>query len=214
MPNTARMLGFPPQLALIAPKIKISLGNMTTPTVAFSSESDAAVSRIIGRYPTLHAALIPVLWVAQRQFGTITQAVMELVAERRELPATKVASTATFYSMFNKRPVGRYHVQICKNISCYLRRSDDTTAALAEAIGAAPGETTPDGLFTFSQVECLAACGRAPVVQVNEDYHEWVSPSKARELIASLRAEAGAQPASAPQAATPEGPERARFPPA
>ncbi len=169
-------------------------------TLAFSDESDEEIARIMKRYPTRLAALIPTLWVAQHEFGTVTREVMELVATRLDLPTAKVITTATFYTMFNKKPVGRFHVQVCKNISCYLRRSDDVTAALKDAIGVGPGETTADGLFTLSEVECLAACGRAPAVQVNKTYHEWATPEGMRQLVADLRASVNAAPMPPPEA--------------
>ncbi|HRE88714.1 MAG TPA: NAD(P)H-dependent oxidoreductase subunit E [Myxococcota bacterium] len=158
---------------------------------AFSKAALEAIATLRERYPTNQAALIPTLFVAQREFGYLTPATLELVAETLGLPATKVASTATFYTMFNKEPVGRFHIQVCKNISCYLRGSDDVTRAIEDECDVDCGATTSDGLFTLTEVECLAACGRAPVVQVNEDYHEWVTPEGARQLVESLRSKAG-----------------------
>ncbi|MCC6625505.1 MAG: NAD(P)H-dependent oxidoreductase subunit E [Deltaproteobacteria bacterium] len=158
--------------------------------VAFSAAAAAEIARIRQRYPTALAALIPTLFVAQREFGWLPDEVLELVATTLGVPATKVRSTATFYTMLKKEPTGRVHVQVCKNISCYLRRSDDVTAAWEDELGIACGETTDDGEFTLSEVECLAACGRAPVVQINEEYHEWQTPETTRALAQGLRREA------------------------
>lgn len=155
--------------------------------LAFSAEAQAKIEALRKRYPTNQAALIPVLFVAQRDFGYLSAPALELVAQTLELPVTKVISTATFYTMLNKQPVGRHHVQVCKNISCYLRGSDEVTAAFEAAMGIECGDTTKDGCFTLSEVECLAACGRAPVVQVNETYHEWVTPEQATALVETLR---------------------------
>jgi len=155
----------------------------------FSAKASQDIAQLRKRYPTTQAALIPVLFVAQRELGCLNAAVMELVATTLELPVTKVVSTATFYTMLNKKPVGRFHLQVCKNISCYLGGSDDVRHALEEALGLEVGKTTADGLFTLSEVECLAACGRAPVVQVNETYHEWVTAEDARRLVENCRAE-------------------------
>lgn len=160
------------------------------PKPTFSKAALETIATLRKRYPTHQAALIPTLFVAQREFGYLTPAALELVAETLGLPVTKVASTATFYTMFNKEPVGRFHVQVCKNISCYLRGSDDVTRAIEDECDVDCGATTPDGLFTLTEVECLAACGRAPVVQVNEDYHESMTPDGARQLIESLRSKA------------------------
>ncbi len=153
---------------------------------AYSPQAAAEIANIRGRYPTNLAALIPTLFVAQREFGVIDEDAMKLVAETLDVPLTKVSATATFYTMFNKEPVGRYHVQVCKNISCYLRNSDAVTHELCKTLGVHPGETTRDGQFTLTEVECLAACGRAPVVQINEDYHEWQTPESIRAIIDRL----------------------------
>ncbi|MCB9736292.1 MAG: NAD(P)H-dependent oxidoreductase subunit E [Deltaproteobacteria bacterium] len=161
--------------------------------LAFSPEANDQIDAILKRYPTRLAALIPVLFVAQRTFGYLSSEAMELVAARLDLPPAQVISTATFYTMFNKKPVGRYHVQVCKNISCYLRGADEVTSCLSEKLGVRPGGTTPDGAFTLEEVECLAACGRAPVVQVNEQYHEWQTRESAAALVAELREKAGAK---------------------
>lgn len=157
---------------------------------ALSPEADAKIEAILARYPTRLAALIPVLWVVQRELGHLTPETLELVAERLDIPAAKVIATATFYTMFHKKPVGRYHVQVCKNISCYLRGSDEVTTCVERKLGVRPGETTADGLFTLEEVECLAACGRAPVVQVNEDYYEWQTAEQIEALLEQLAAKA------------------------
>lgn len=161
---------------------------------AFSPETAAAIERIRARYPTNLAALIPTLFEAQKQFGYLSEGVLELVAETLDVPVTKVISTATFYTMLNKEPVGRHHVQVCKNISCYLRNSDAVTRELERCLGVGPGETTDDGAFTLTEVECLAACGRAPVVQINETYYEWQTPDSIRSVIDGLRSESPAVP--------------------
>jgi len=160
---------------------------------AFSPQADAEIEAILKRYPERLAALIPTLWVAQRQFGWLSQETLELVARRLDLAPAQVISTATFYTMFHKKPVGRYHVQVCRNISCYLRGADDVTAAASAKLGVKPGQTTPDGRFTLEEVECLAACGRGPVVQVNTVYHEWQTPESVHALIDQLAAQDAAK---------------------
>lgn len=157
----------------------------------FSAEAAKDIAELRKRYPTDLAALIPTLFVAQREFGHLDDEAMTLVAATLGVPVSKVASTATFYTMFNKAPVGRFHIQVCKNISCYLRNSDAVTRALIDALGIHPGETSEDGLFTLTEVECLAACGRAPIVQINEDTHEWQTPADAQRLVAELKTHAG-----------------------
>lgn len=158
--------------------------------LAFSSEAEQRIDALVARYPERQAALIPVLWLAQREFGYLSTEVMQLIAGRLDLPEAKVIHTATFYSMFHKRPVGRYHLQLCKTLSCYLRHSDSLVERIADKLGIGPGETTPDKLFTLELVECLAACGTAPVVQVNEDYYESLTPDKLDKLLDELAAKA------------------------
>lgn len=156
--------------------------------LAFSTEANKEIDDIVGRYPERQAALIPVLWVAQEQFGYLTIEAMELVAERLELPRAKVINTATFYTMFHKKPVGKYHLQLCRTLSCYLRGSDALEECIHKKLGIKHGETTADKLFSMEEVECLAACGTAPVVQVNRDMVENLTPDKLEALLDELAA--------------------------
>ena len=156
--------------------------------LAFGTEADRKIDEIVKRYPERAAALIPVLFVAQEEFGYLSTEGLALVAERLQLPASKVINTATFYTMLHKKPVGTYHLQVCKNISCYLRGSDALVQCVREELNIGMGETTSDKLFTLSGVECLASCGTAPVVQVNEDYHESMNADRLRVLLGALRA--------------------------
>jgi NADH-quinone oxidoreductase E subunit len=156
-------------------------------TLAFSTEADRKIDEIVQRYPERSAALIPVLFVTQEEFGYLNTDALSLVAQRLDLPEAKVASTATFYTMFHKKPVGEYHLQVCKNISCYLRGADELVKCVREELGIGMGETTSDKRFTLTGVECLAACGTAPVVQVNEDYKESMSYDAMKDLIKELR---------------------------
>jgi NADH-quinone oxidoreductase E subunit len=158
--------------------------------LAFSPEADREISEIIGRYPDRAAALIPVLFVAQDEFAYLNEEVLELVARRLELSAAKVLNTATFYTMLRKAPVGRHHVQVCRTLSCYLRGADQLTAVAQRKLGIGVGETTGDGKFTLEGVECLAACGTAPVVRVNDVYHEGMTPQSFEALLDRLAAEA------------------------
>jgi NADH-quinone oxidoreductase E subunit len=129
--------------------------------------------------------------VAQHEFGYLNTDALELVASRLDLPAAKVINTATFYTMLHKKPIGRIHLQVCKNISCYLRGSDKLVECIKSELGIGLGETTSDKQFTLSGVECLAACGTAPVVQVNEDYHESMNVETMRTLIRGLASGGG-----------------------
>ncbi len=157
--------------------------------LAFSADNEARIGRLLAEYPDPKACLLPALYIAQEQFGYLTHEVMELVAERIGLPPGEVLSTATFYSMFKKRPTGKYHIQVCGNVSCFLKGSDRLMAALEKMLGIRDGETTEDGLFTLSTVQCLAACGTAPALQVNDTYHEEMTPEKVVALVNRLREE-------------------------
>ncbi len=158
--------------------------------VAFTAAAEQEINALLARYPVPMAALIPILFLAQREFGYLTQEVLELVAGRLDLPPAKVLNTATFYTMLHKRPVGRHHVQVCKTLSCFLRGSDHVLACLEHKLGVSKGETTPDRLFTLETVECLAACGTAPVVRVDDVYHESITVEAAEALIDTLRSAA------------------------
>ena len=158
-------------------------------SVVFSAASQTRIAELLTRYPRKQGALIPVLYLAQDEFGWLKPGVMQLVADTLELPLSSVLATAMFYTMFHKKPVGRFHVQICTNISCYLLGSDALMDVAQDALGIAPGETTADGLFTLESVQCLCACDRAPTLQINKDDHFKVTPQKFKELLASLKTE-------------------------
>jgi len=140
--------------------------------IQFSSGALEEYQRILGKYPVKRAAIMPALWLAQEEFGWLSNEAMEYVAGLLELPPAFVASVASFYTMYNKRPVGRHHVQVCTNLSCALRGSDAIVDCLRSRLGIGLGETTADGRFTLSEVECLGSCGTAPMMQVDDDFWE------------------------------------------
>jgi NADH-quinone oxidoreductase subunit E len=143
-------------------------------SLQFSEETERAFQKILTRYPETHrrAALLPTLYLAQAEFGYVSVEAMEYVARRLALPPSKVLQVATFYTMYNKTPVGERHIQVCKSISCALMGGFSLLEYLEEKLKVHAGETTPDGRFTLWEVECLAGCGYAPMLQCNEDYHE------------------------------------------
>lgn len=157
-------------------------------SLVFSDENKARIDALKARYPNAMAACLPVLYLAQEQFGQVSPEAMDLVARTLDLPPAHVYGVATFYTMFNKKPVGTYHVQACTNVSCMICGAYEVMARLEKKLGIRRGETTPDGLFTLTEVECLAYCGTAPAVQVNDVIHELVSPDKVDELIDALKA--------------------------
>ena len=147
---------------------------------AWDQENAARVPEIVGRYPAgrQHSAIIPLLDLAQRQVGAETNTqgwlpvpVIEFVARELEMPYIRAYEVATFYTMFNLVPVGRFHVQVCGTTPCMLRGSDDVLAACKNK-GMIKGKTTPDGMFTLTEVECLGVCANAPMVQINDDNYE------------------------------------------
>ena len=139
----------------------------------FSESAEEQFQNILSRYPEGHrrAALLPTLHLAQKEFGYVSVDAMEYVARRLDLPPSKVLHVATFYTMYNKSRVGQRHVQVCKSISCAVMRAYSLVEYLEGRLGVSAGETTPDGKFTLSEVECLAVCGYAPALQCNDDYH-------------------------------------------
>ena len=168
---------------------------------AFSAENVARADAFIARYPSGRqaSAVLPLLDLAQRQCGNwLPQAAIEHVAEYLEMPRMRVMECATFYSMFNLRPVGRHFVQLCRTTPCWLRGSDDLVAAFKTWAGCGVGETTGDGQFTLIEVECLGACANAPMVQINDDYYEDLTPETFIEVLQRLRA--GKQPRVGSQA--------------
>jgi len=144
--------------------------------------------KIVTRYPEARAALLPTLNLAQELRGHISPETMDRVAELLGLPDAYVRGVTTFYTMYNKRPVGRFLIQVCTNISCNLCGADDVYRAFLEATGTEPGETSGDGDFTVMEVECLAACGFPTAVQINSRYYENVTPDDVPAILARLRA--------------------------
>ena len=144
----------------------------------------------IAKYPPDRkgSAVLALLDLAQRQYGWLPRAAMDKVAEMLEMAPIRVYEVATFYTMFNLRPVGRYLLQACTTTPCWLRGSDDVVAACERKLGIAMGETTADGLFTLVEVECLGACVNAPVLQVNNDFYEDLNGPATEKLLDALRA--------------------------
>ncbi|HEX8574001.1 MAG TPA: NADH-quinone oxidoreductase subunit NuoE [Allosphingosinicella sp.] len=172
---------------------------------AFTKENDRTAKLLVGRYPPgrQQSAIIPLLDLAQRQVGAETQTqgwlpipVIEYVAAYLGMPYIRAYEVATFYTMFNLRPVGRFHVQVCGTTPCMLRGSDDVFAA-CKAKGLKKGRTTEDGLFTLSEVECLGACANAPMVQINDDNYEDLTFETTSAILEALAR--GEMPKPGPQ---------------
>jgi NADH-quinone oxidoreductase subunit E len=154
--------------------------------VEFSKSSLEAYERIVAKYPVKRAAIMPVLWLAQKEFGWLSAEVQQYVADLMGFPLAWVSGLASFYTMYYKKPVGRHHVQVCTNVSCMLRGSDAIVRAIEDRLGITLGQTTADGKFTLDEVECLASCGTAPMMQVNDDYLENLTPESTLEVLERL----------------------------
>jgi NADH-quinone oxidoreductase subunit E len=156
------------------------------------------IRRILAKYPEgqKRSAVMPLLFLAQRQPGYISQKALDEIAEILEISSTDVASIAGFYTLFHEGPGGRYRIQICTDLPCALRGAEQFMKEVCAELGIEPNQTTPDGVFTIEEVKCLAACHRAPMFQVQGDgeiiYYEHQTIETARELFAELRRKAAA----------------------
>ena len=165
----------------------------------FTPENEKRIEAIISIYPDGHkaAALIPVLDLAQRQHGWLPISAMHEVARILEVPRMRAYEVATFYTMFNRQPVGKYFLQVCATTPCMLRGAETITQAIEKKLGIHVGETTKDGLFTLAEVECLGACVNAPMVQVNDDYYEDLTVKDVDEILDDFKA--GKKPKPGPR---------------
>ena len=163
---------------------------------AFDADSEAQIPPLLAKYPhgKQASAVIPMLYIVQnqmkRQTGSawVPKVAMDEVARRLEMPPIRVYEVATFYFMFNLKPVGTWHLQVCTTTPCWLRGSDEVTAACRAATGIQGwGETSADGVFTMTEVECVGACVNAPVIQVNDDLYEDLDAETTRQLLDALR---------------------------
>ena len=165
-------------------------------SVQFSEKAMQEVQRLVGRYPEgkHKSALIPVLHLAQQEFGGwLSTETMDYVATVLNLKPIEVYEVATLYSMYNLKPVGKYLFEVCQTGPCMLNGSDDIVAYIYEKLGIKPGETTADGLFTLKTVECLGACGYAPMMQLGKHYREHLTKEKVDAVVAECRNTAATQ---------------------
>ncbi|TPP61037.1 NADH-ubiquinone oxidoreductase subunit [Fasciola gigantica] len=167
----------------------------------FTPENKARLDAIIANYPKnfKSAAILPALDLAQRQNGWLSISCMNKVAELLEVPRMRIYEVATFYTMFNREPVGKYHIQLCTTTPCMLGGvgSDKILEAIQNHLGIKPGQTTEDNLFTLNEVECLGACVNAPMMQINDDYYEDLTVEDAARILDELKA--GKKPKPGPQ---------------
>jgi NADH-quinone oxidoreductase subunit E len=155
--------------------------------MGLAEKSKAEITRLLAEFPDMQSALLPALMLAQKDYGGwLPEQAFDEVAALMSLPATLVASTATFYTMLNRRPVGLHLLQVCTNISCSLLGAQRLVEHLGHKLGICVGETTPDGRFTLLEVECLGSCGAAPAMQVDGAYYENLTQERIDHILASL----------------------------
>jgi NADH-quinone oxidoreductase E subunit len=147
------------------------------------------IAELKDKYPQKRSAILPAMHVILEEVGYYNSEIQKQVAQLLDLSEMDVAETVSFYTYFPKQGVGKYHIQVCTNVSCMLSGAEQLVSYLEEKLKIKVGETTPDGLFTLSQVECLGSCGTAPVMQINQTYHENLTRAKVEQIIEDLKKE-------------------------
>ncbi len=154
--------------------------------IKFTDENIEKLENDFKHYPTKQAVLLNALWLAQEQFGWISKEVMEYIGDYLEIPHEHVYGVVQFYTMFNKKPTGKNHLQVCTNVSCMIRGGYNAMDYISKKLNIKPGETTPDGKFSLTEVECLGSCGTAPMMQVNNFFEENLTNEKIDKIISEL----------------------------
>lgn len=155
--------------------------------IEFNENELNQVDEIKKRYPTSQAALMPVLYMIQEKYGWISQEAMQYAAKLLDVTEEHVLGVVTFYTMYNTKPVGKFHLQVCTNVSCMLRGAYDLMKSIEQELGVKKGETTTDEMFTITEVECLGSCGTAPMIQINDDFHENLTLESTKTLLSNMK---------------------------
>jgi NADH-quinone oxidoreductase E subunit len=154
----------------------------------FSQSAIDEINALRPRYPTTEALLLPVLHIAQREWGGwLPNEAIEAVAAELDLPVAKVYGVVTFYDLYHQKPVGRHRIRVCTNLSCQLRGSDEIMEAIHKELGVGEDEVTPDGRCSYVHFECLGSCDTAPMMMVDDDYHENLTPNRVRQILKGLK---------------------------
>lgn len=149
----------------------------------FGPEVEAEMEAHLAKYPAKRSAILPLMFIVQRERGYLDPPGVAYLADRLGVRITDIWEVATFYSMINTEPVGKYHIQVCRTLSCKIMGAGRVTEQCSNRLGIKPGETSADGRFSLSEVECLGSCGTAPMLQLNFDYHENLTPEKVEQLL-------------------------------
>jgi NADH-quinone oxidoreductase E subunit len=153
----------------------------------YSEANERKIDELLTHYPVKRSAILPALFIAQEEHGYVTDEDVKYLARRLEMRVNEVEEVVTFYSMYSRKPIGRYKLQVCRTISCLLVGAERITEHISDKLGVRVGGTTGDGKFTLQEVECLGYCDLAPCLQVNFDYHERVTPERVDEIINELK---------------------------
>ena len=156
------------------------------PPTPLPAELCRKIDELMGLYAQSRAALLPALHEAQDRFGFISSGVEQSIAHYMKIPLVDVHEVVTFYSLFHKKPYGKYWIQLCRTTSCWLRGGEEIEAHIQNKLGIKAGETTPDGKFTFETAECLCACEKAPMMSINGKYYGPLTPGKIDEILGGL----------------------------
>ncbi len=152
----------------------------------YSEANERKLDEIISYYPVKRSAILPALYIAQEEHGYVTDDDVKYLAERLDMRINEVEEVVTFYTMYSRKPIGKYKLQVCRTVSCMLLGAEQITGRISGKLGVDIGGTTPDGKFTLVEVECLGYCDLAPCLQVNFDYHEKVTPERVDEILTGL----------------------------
>ena len=149
----------------------------------FTPENEIKFQEYVSRYPIIDSVMLPALWLVQEQIGWVSPEAMVYVADRIGKTPIQVYEVATLYTMFNLKPIGKYHIELCKTLSCMLNGSKELKKHIKDTLGLEPGQTSADGMFTFSEVECQGACGDAPMIALNNVYHGKLTKESLDKII-------------------------------
>ena len=149
----------------------------------FTPENEVKFQEYVSRYPVIDSVMLPALWLVQEQESWVSPESMIYVADKLGKTPIQVYEVATFYTMFNLKPIGKYHIELCKTLSCMLNGSKELKKHIKDTLGLEPGQTSADGMFTFSEVECQGACGDAPMIALNNVYHGKLTKESLDKII-------------------------------